>query len=83
VLDASYIIIGTRAVRVTIDFRIYARVLLEIAREKEREKERLREIERERERERKRERERLSLASPYIPSLVKISRKSGCTRRRC
>jgi hypothetical protein len=40
VLDASYVIIGTRAVRATIDFRIYARILLEIAREKERLRER-------------------------------------------
>lgn len=49
-LDASYIIIGMRAVRATIDFRIYARVLLEIAREKERlrEREKAREGERER-----------------------------------
>ena len=43
-LDASYVIIGTLAVRATIDFRIYARVLFA------REKERLRERKRERER---------------------------------
>jgi hypothetical protein len=53
VLDASYIIIGTRAVRVTIDFRIYARILLDIARKKERL--------REKERERKKKRESLYL----------------------
>jgi hypothetical protein len=50
VLDASYIIIGTRAVRVTIDFRIYARILLDIARKKERLREKKREKERKKER---------------------------------
>jgi len=51
VLDASYVILGTRAVRATIDFRIYARVLLKIARKREREREREKEKEREREEE--------------------------------
>lgn len=75
-LDASYVIIGKRAVRATIDFRIYARVLLEIAREREKERLRERERKKERLRERKRKKEskrgRVYLWRRLIPSLVKI-----------
>lgn len=65
-LDTSYVIIGKRAVRATIDFRIYARVLLEIARK--REKERLRE----RKRKKESKKGRVYLWRRLIPSLVKI-----------